>query len=318
MRESYAHGKLLISGEYLVLQGALALAVPCAYGQKTRFLHDPDGPPGIRWVSKDAQGETWFDGMFSPDDFRPGMFSLGKTISEDSGIRTVEMIQLLLRACRNLKPDFLQREIAVTIESTLEFPLGWGLGSSSTLTWNIAKLAGVDPFALHKAVSKGSGFDIACAGSDMPLLFRRDAEGEISDTVHFDPPEPDNLFFVHLNVKQDSQKEVADFLANAKDFTRETDIISEISEALLFCDDRNDFMQLLEEHEEVMQYVLQEEKIQSRMFADYDGVVKSLGAWGGDFVLAAGRKEPDYTISYFRKKGLETAIPYPQMIFHKV
>ena len=29
----YSHGKLLLTGEYLVLDGALALAVPCKLGQ---------------------------------------------------------------------------------------------------------------------------------------------------------------------------------------------------------------------------------------------------------------------------------------------
>ena len=47
---------------------------------------------------------------------------------------------------------------------------------------------------------------------------------------------------------------------------KESHIISEISEALLFCDDFADFLTLLDEHEEVMQFVLQEERVQTARF----------------------------------------------------
>ncbi|MFZ1593232.1 MAG: hypothetical protein WAT27_14160, partial [Chitinophagales bacterium] len=99
-----------------------------------------------------------------------------------------------------------------------------------------------------------------------------------------------------------------------KKFANEIEIISEISEALLFCDDFNDFMQLLDEHEEVMQYVLQEEKVKTKMFSDFNGVVKSLGAWGGDFVLAASAMDSAAITAYFKSKGLNTIIPYEQMV----
>ncbi|MBK9455238.1 MAG: hypothetical protein IPO24_06465 [Bacteroidetes bacterium] len=73
-------------------------------------------------------------------------------------------------------------------------------------------------------------------------------------------------------------------------------------------------MQLLDEHEEVMQYVLQEEKVKTKMFSDFNGVVKSLGAWGGDFVLAASAMDSAAITAYFKSKGLNTIIPYEQMV----
>ncbi|MBK8344995.1 MAG: hypothetical protein IPL12_17985 [Bacteroidetes bacterium] len=121
---------------------------------------------------------------------------------------------------------------------------------------------------------------------------------------------------MHLGNKQDSKTAVETFLLAGditKKFANEIEIISEISEALLFCDDLPDFMQLLDEHEEVMQYVLQEEKIKTRLFDDFDGVIKSLGAWGGDFVLAVSAQGPDYITAYFKNKGLSTAIPFSDM-----
>ena len=47
------------------------------------------------------------------------------------------------------------------------------------------------------------------------------------------------------------------------------------------------------------------------MFPDFDGVIKSLGAWGGDFVMVISNENPT---DYFMEKGYETVIPYEEMI----
>ena len=44
--------------------------------------------------------------------------------------------------------------------------------------------------------------------------------------------------------------------------------------------------------------------------SDYNGEIKSLGAWGGDFILAAG---PTNTPEYFSSKGFNTIIRYNEM-----
>ncbi len=53
------------------------------------------------------------------------------------------------------------------------------------------------------------------------------------------------------------------------------------------------------------------ERIQDQLFPDFDGFVKSLGAWGGDFVMAGG--EGDIP-SYFRVKGYGTVLRYRDMV----
>jgi hypothetical protein len=42
------------------------------------------------------------------------------------------------------------------------------------------------------------------------------------------------------------------------------------------------------------------------------GAIKSLGAWGGDFILASGNQK---TPNYFHEKGFKTVISYSEMIF---
>ena len=67
----------------------------------------------------------------------------------------------------------------------------------------------------------------------------------------------------------------------------------------------------MEEHEALLSSILKIEPVKQRLFPDFFGMMKSLGAWGGDFVLATG---DDKTISYFKSKGYPTVIPYSKMI----
>lgn len=306
-QDLYAHGKLLISGEYLVLKGAMALATPTRYGQHLHVTAGDQSGDTIRWIAKIPTGGPWLDVMLRKNDLSVTHIHTG---DQQEAVR----VQEVLRAIRKMRADYLTQPGTTQLEHILEFPRDWGLGSSSTMLFNMARHAGADAFTLNTQLFKGSGYDIACAGSNWPVLFRVDDEGPVYDTVHFMPPVPEQLVFVHLGVKQNSRVAIDAFLAQNKPFAHEIEIISEISEALLFCDDADDFIQLLDEHEEVMQYVLQEEKIKTQRFADFPGSIKSLGAWGGDFILAAAQMPQAELQSYFKTKGHATIIPYLDMI----
>ena len=51
--------------------------------------------------------------------------------------------------------------------------------------------------------------------------------------------------------------------------------------------------------------------VKERLFPDYFGTLKSLGAWGGDFILATGDKN---TPQYFKAKGYTTILRYSDMV----
>lgn len=51
--------------------------------------------------------------------------------------------------------------------------------------------------------------------------------------------------------------------------------------------------------------------LQQQLFQEYPGAVKSLGAWGGDFILVTGNED---TPKFFEEKGFETVIAYKDMI----
>ena len=55
-------------------------------------------------------------------------------------------------------------------------------------------------------------------------------------------------------------------------------------------------------------------KVQAERFADFPGTVKSLGAWGGDFVLVLSPWPAEQTMAYFNAKGCPTVLSYNEMI----
>ena len=61
----YSNGKLLITGEYLVLDGAIALALPTKTGQN--LVVSPGENQQIQWKSYDFDGSIWFENNFSFD-----------------------------------------------------------------------------------------------------------------------------------------------------------------------------------------------------------------------------------------------------------
>jgi hypothetical protein len=71
------------------------------------------------------------------------------------------------------------------------------------------------------------------------------------------------------------------------------------------------FTDALSQHEAHLSSILETAVVKETFFPDFDGVVKSLGAWGGDFVMTASEDNPT---AYFKSKGYETIIPYEEMI----
>ncbi len=301
MTRYYSHGKLLISGEYLILEGAIGLAVPTVQGQDLVVEETDTGR--LQWESVDENEKTWFNAEFDLEDF--------ELLSHSGDERVGEQLQRILRTARKMNSRFLITSEGCHVRTALEFSRNWGLGSSSTLVNNIAKWADRNPFRLLFDSFGGSGYDIACANSEKPLFYRLEGKHPKAYQVDFDPPFKKNLFFVYLNVKQSSKASIAQF-QEVQDFDDQTlDHISAISKELVRCGNQNDFNLLLEEHERIIGSVLGETPIQQRYFEDFSGQIKSLGAWGGDFMLVSTETDPR---DYFSKKGYKTVIPYSKMV----
>lgn len=301
----YSNGKLLLSGEYAVLDGATGLAIPTKYGQYLNVTKAKE--PKISWKSYDEKGKIWFQ----CDTDLPKLPSADAiTFTSDAAIATT-LLSILTEA-KKLNSNFLDTNSGgFNIETKLTFPRNWGLGTSSTLINNVAQWANVNAYELLKNTMGGSGYDIASAQNNSPILFtKNDVKAQV-EKIDFNPPFSGALFFVFLNKKQNSRKAIAHY-QNAE--FNKTALIMELNSITLkmaHCIELSQFERLMHQHEEILSKVLQTKTVKSKLFSDYKGAIKSLGAWGGDFVLVTGNKK---SLNYFKKKGFETVISFEEMV----
>ena len=103
MSRFYSNGKLLLTGEYLVLDGATALAVPTKFGQD--LVVEKIKEPQLIWGSFTNTGECWFEAVFDLPKLRlvSATFDSNK---EGSSEVIAETLQNILQEARNLNPDF--------------------------------------------------------------------------------------------------------------------------------------------------------------------------------------------------------------------
>ena len=59
--------------------------------------------------------------------------------------------------------------------------------------------------------------------------------------------------------------------------------------------------------------MIKKTSVKKLKFQDFKGEIKSLGAWGGDFILASGLDSP----SYFKSKGYKTIIKFDDMVYRR-
>jgi len=308
LKNYYSNGKLLLTGEYLVLDGAKSLAIPAKFGQD--LIVEKIQEPQLIWGSFTHTGECWFEAVFD----LPKLRLVNCTFNSDkegSAEFIAETLLDILQEARSLNPDFLKSESGFIVKTNLTFPRNWGLGTSSTLINSIASWANVDAFKLLWNSFKGSGYDIACAQNNLPIFYQIKDKKPVITQVDFNPDFKGNLFFVHLNQKQDSKEGIAKFRESNINFDKEIARISEISDEFLTVKSLEEFESLIVEHEKIISSIIKLQPVKEKLFPDYFGAVKSLGAWGGDFVLVTGNAS---TPAYFKNKGFKTILTYQEMV----
>ena len=295
MHKFYSHGKLLLTAEYAVLDGAKALALPTKLGQSLEVKTIEQ--PKIKWKSFDHQNNLWFETNLTVTNFNPS-----------TNTETAQRLAQIFRAIFDLNPKVFA-STGLEFSSHLEFPQNWGLGSSSTLINNLAQWANVDAFALLENTFGGSGYDIACAQNAQPIVYQRQNSTPLIKIVDFDPPFKDQLFFVHRNQKQNSREAIAAY--DALKTTRGLDLteLNAITEALLVATTLEEFEVLISKHENLVGALIQHPPLKTTHFADYPGAIKSLGAWGGDFFLATRTNT-----QYFMDNGFNTILAFEEIL----
>jgi mevalonate kinase len=298
----YSNGKLLITGEYLVLDGAKAFALPTKKGQN--LIIEEGGNKEIIWKSYDADGSIWFEDTLLFSD-------ISKEVNpETESVKNT--LTTILHEAFKLNPDFILNSDGYTITTELGFPKSWGLGTSSTLINNIATWLNIDAFTLLKNSFGGSGYDIACAQNDSPIVYCLEQGNPTVEKVSFSPDFTKNLYFVYLNKKQSSKSAIAAYNMNKKNNLPRIIALNDlITSEVLNSTTIQSFASAIQKHEIQMSIILKTQTIKESLFPDFNGVIKSLGAWGGDFVMAIANENPR---DYFISKGYQTIIPYDEMI----
>jgi mevalonate kinase len=301
----YGHGKLLLTGEYFLLDGAKGLALPTTVGQSMGVRYSQSFDPKLTWKSFDVNGNLWLEGHFEFWHFN---------ILDENPAPELLFLQKLLRESRFQNKHFLRDGQDVYVETRLGFPLDWGLGSSSTLIYNVAQWAYVSPFELQFKTHGGSGYDIACAQSDGPIMYELSEQQPKWGPVSFYPKFHKDLFFVYLGAKKDS-REAIDYFNSKRPFPK--DVVREVTaltREMLEVEDILSFENILSSHEKLLSSQLGLPSVKEERFPDFSGEVKSLGAWGGDFVLVTCQDGHEAAKEYFGKKGLDVVIPFEELI----
>ncbi len=299
MGEIFSPGKLMLTSEYFAIDGALVLAVPTKLGQEFFFEEKDDEQSLIFWKAL-HQNKLWLEAVI---DYKTWQ------IVETNIPSSAEFILKTLKNVQLLSEIKFRHTNSYYLTTNLQFPADFGFGSSSTLMNNLAEWAEIDPFHLNSISLGGSGYDIAVAKEKSAVLFRNKPELQY-EKVSFNPSFKNELIFIHLNQKQDSREGIN--LYKSKNKSQELiDEFSNLTENILLCNELEMFSQLMLVHEQKISDFLEIPTVKQRLFEDCPSFVKSLGAWGGDFVMSSkfeGFKD------YFLGKGFTAVFEWVDVI----
>ena len=296
--EIYSSGKVLLTGEYVILNGALSLASPTKFGQHLKFEENQSNL--INWKSFNYDGNIWFECSIKNENLE---------IKSTSSKKISNTLIKIINHIRDYNPSFL-KENGSDILTNLTFDKNWGLGSSSTLISNLAKLSGVDPYILNNKIFSGSGYDIACADSTSPIVYQLNKDQKTIDEVSFKPSFYEKIYFIYLNNKQSSISEIENYNKNraSNSIIKE---ISNITSTILQCNSIEEFNKLIVSHELIISKLISKSTVKETLFKDFNGSIKSLGAWGGDMIMATSYDDPN---KYFREKGYSTILKFDELL----
>jgi len=295
-----SNGKILLSSEYLVMDGAKSIALPAKLTQDLSVSKCDEN--SIEWQSFDKNGNLWYEERFIV--VNNNLVSQG-----EENIISEKIISLFNHISKTNK---LKSILGNKFITKLNFEKEWGLGSSSTFINNLAKWANVDPYKLLFSTFKGSGYDIACCDVNYPIIYNKIENSINVKKVNFNPPFLEHLFLIYLGKKQNTQTSIENYLKISFDKKYVIEKINFITNEFIHCADLNYFEELVEEHESIISKVISIDPIQKSTFNDYcDGKIKSLGSWGGDFILVTSREENN--LDYFKKKGFKNIFPLSEI-----
>lgn len=290
-----ANGKLLLTSEYAITQGAKGLAIPTRFGQKIHYHPNLEGN-AIFWSSIGHDAQEWFWAEIS----------LSLEILRTSN---VQVAKRLLNNLQIVKNHSTLLDHPGSFKTELEFPAEWGLGTSSTFTSLLAQCAQVDPLKTFKNEHGGSGYDLACAQADGPITYQfiENMPEVLNTTIPFDFL--DELAFVYRGEKQ-LTSESLNLVKNRPFSNQQIDRFNRLTDSFLKSRSLLELEDVIEEHESLLAEHLGLPKVKQELFGELPGQVKSLGGWGGDFVLVTRLSSSKH---WLEQQGFKTVFPFKQL-----
>ncbi len=296
----FSPGKLLLTSEYTVLDGALALALPTKWGQEFFFEEHSDNKTLITWEAY-HQNKLWLTAVINYESWE---------VVECNNLLATQFIVNVLKNVQTLSSKKLLGNCSYHVKTNLQFPSNFGLGSSSTLMNNLAVWADLNAYQLNELCLGGSGYDIAVAKENSALLYQLlDNERRI-ETINFAPKFKEEIIFIHLNQKQDSREGINMYRSKVK-LPQLIQEFSELTKQVLKCEGLEEFSKIMELHEQKLSNFLLINTVKEKYFSDCSVFVKSLGAWGGDFVMSC--KFSGFQ-DYFSERGFSTVFEWNEII----
>lgn len=300
----FASAKLLLFGEYLVLRGAKALVMPLSLGQK---LYVTKGATdGIHWNCFE-KGQLWLTILFSPE------LDIISTNDKEKAL----LAKKILLFIQQVNPQIEFRQLNFRFE--IDFDRHYGFGTSSTFLSLLSQWSGANPYKLLDHSFGGSGFDIAAATASGPFVYQvEQTGGEVKRRVQpasIAPGIRESMLFLYTGKKQKSSEEVSSF----KTIITQSDQVQEMNtivDEMLQCRQLEEVERLIFRSEKLLSGILGVPPVKNTLFPDYPYAVKSLGAWGGDFVMATYRDRAEAE-KYFSSKGMNLIFSYDQLAKHE-
>lgn len=271
----------MLAGEYAVMCGVEALALPVRAGQWQHVWEMPaKGVSKLVWQSKDADGGVWFECRVDTD-----IMHVSETTSETYS----DTLLRLLFCIKEQKPElFLHKNIR--IETECEFNRSFGLGSSSTLVCNLAKWSGVNAHLLQERAFGGSGYDVAVGNLGRPLVYWLENNEPNWSSWQLPPDFTHDWYLAFPGEKQNSRDSLAGVKAQLDKISSDVALLQQMNACIQAIKSPRS-LPMLEAMLEMWQALLSQRLDLPRPYETLGlspvkgGLCKYLGAWGGDVLL---------------------------------
>jgi mevalonate kinase len=281
VKSYFSHGKVLLAGEYAVLSGVEALALPVRAGQWQHVWEMPaKGVSKLVWQSKEADGSVWFECRVDTDIMH---------ISETNNQAYADTLLRLLMHIKDQKAElFLHKNIR--IETECEFERSFGLGSSSTLVCNLAKWSDVDAQELQQRVFGGSGYDVAVGNLGRPLVYWLENNESNWSAWQLPADFTHNWYLAFPGEKQNSRESLSSVKTQLEKMSSDIALLQQMNACIQAIKTPRS-LPMLEAMLEMWQALLSQRLDLPRPYEMLGvspvkgGLCKYLGAWGGDVLL---------------------------------